>query len=163
MNAPEFLSVPRGLCQCGCGKKTPLANHNDKSKGWVKGEPIRFIRGHTIVLHRRKIGADNIGTKSVSSHGYVLVRVAAGVDRYEHALVAERALGRPLRNCGRGHPDTEVIHHIDGDKTNNAPENLLICTHRYHTELHHRLEQSPAWPEFPPIIRRGFGCARIAK
>lgn len=39
-------------------------------------------------------------------------------------------------------------------KANNSPSNLLICTHRYHTALHHRLERSPDWPQFKPIVRR---------
>lgn len=46
------------------------------------------------------------------------------------------------------------VNHKDGDKANNAPSNLLICTHRYHTALHHRLERSPDWPQFKPIVRR---------
>jgi len=39
--------------------------------------------------------------------------------RHEHRVVAEQILGRPLM---RG----EVVHHIDGDKRNNAPENLMV-------------------------------------
>lgn len=34
------------LCACGCGQSTRLAPYTRPSKGWVKGEPIRFIRGH---------------------------------------------------------------------------------------------------------------------
>ena len=37
----------------------------------------------------------------------------------EHRLVTARKFGRPLR-------DTETVHHIDGDKTNNHPDNLEI-------------------------------------
>lgn len=38
--------IPRGYCQCGCGQKTPLAKQTNKKRGWVKGEPLRFIFGH---------------------------------------------------------------------------------------------------------------------
>jgi len=34
------------LCECGCGQKTRLAPHTDRSQKWVKGQPIRFINGH---------------------------------------------------------------------------------------------------------------------
>jgi protein gp37 len=34
------------LCECGCGNLAPIANKSIKSRGWVKGEPLRFIRGH---------------------------------------------------------------------------------------------------------------------
>ncbi len=35
-----------GLCQCGCGQRTNPAPCNNRSKGWVKGEPLRFVAGH---------------------------------------------------------------------------------------------------------------------
>lgn len=49
--------------------------------------------------------------------------------RHEHRVLAERLIGRPLN------PD-EVVHHIDGDKTNNAPENLRVMTRKEHSALH---------------------------
>ena len=39
--------------------------------------------------------------------------------RHEHRLVAEQMLGRELL-------PGEVVHHIDGDKRNNAPNNLMV-------------------------------------
>ena len=36
-----------------------------------------------------------------------------------HRLVVESVIGRPLK-AG------EVVHHIDGDKRNNNPENLMV-------------------------------------
>ena len=51
---------------------------------------------------------------------------------YEHVLVAERALGRPL-------PKGAVVHHIDGNGHNNSPNNLVICpSQEYHGLLHIR-------------------------
>lgn len=38
---------------------------------------------------------------------------------FEHIAIAEQELGRELR-------DNEVVHHIDGDKTNNHPSNLEV-------------------------------------
>lgn len=145
--------IPPGLCQCGCGASTRLAPVSDRSKGWVKGQPLLYLKGHNVAKNGAAQTARAIGRKSLSSHGYVRVQVGKGRREYEHILVAEDALGRELRSFGTGHPETEVVHHIDGDKTNNAPGNLLICSHRYHIELHHRLEQSPNWPQFAKVAR----------
>lgn len=41
------LDIPQvKLCECGYGQPAPLAKQNDKRIGHVKGQPIRFIRGH---------------------------------------------------------------------------------------------------------------------
>ena len=51
--------------------------------------------------------------------------------RPAHRVIAEEQLGRPLA------PD-EVVHHIDGDKTNNAPENLQVMSRKAHSSFHAR-------------------------
>lgn len=50
--------------------------------------------------------------------------------RHQHRVVAEQMLGRPLK---RG----EIVHHIDGNKHNNSPENLAVMTQADHLRLHH--------------------------
>jgi len=57
-----------------------------------------------------------------NTHGYVP----------EHILVAEKVLGKPL-------PKGVVIHHVDGNRSNNLPFNLVICQDDgYHHLLHWR-------------------------
>lgn len=34
------------LCECGCGNPAPIASQTMKSRGWIKGQPIRYIHGH---------------------------------------------------------------------------------------------------------------------
>lgn len=49
---------------------------------------------------------------------------------YKHIIQAEKKLGRFLR-------DGEVVHHIDGNKTNNKIENLIVFkTTKDHTMYH---------------------------
>jgi hypothetical protein len=38
--------VQMKLCECGCGKPSPIASVTNKKRGWVKGQPLRFIQGH---------------------------------------------------------------------------------------------------------------------
>lgn len=51
---------------------------------------------------------------------------------YEHQLVAERMLGRYLN-------EDEVVHHIDLNKTNNSPDNLVVLTNSDHVSVHGRI------------------------
>lgn len=138
-------------CQCGCGQQTRIAPVNDRSKGWIKGAPLQFIKGHNIGQASAIKSESALGNRNFDTRGYVVVTTGPRKRQYEHAMVAERALGRKLRNFGTGNAKTEVVHHVRGDKSDN--KSLVICTHSYHTELHHRLEQSPAWPEFKKIVR----------
>lgn len=35
-----------GYCQCGCGGRTNPAAQTDRRRGWVKDQPMPFLRGH---------------------------------------------------------------------------------------------------------------------
>lgn len=49
---PHNPSIPVGLCQCGCGQTIRLCSKSSSSRGWVKGEPLKFIHGHAARLNR---------------------------------------------------------------------------------------------------------------
>jgi hypothetical protein len=37
---------PIKLCECGCGLPTKLAPYSVAKKGWVKGQPLRYLANH---------------------------------------------------------------------------------------------------------------------
>lgn len=78
------------------------------------------------------------GGRVLASNGYILIRV--GVNHhlsdvrgyaYEHRIVAEQKIGRRLESG-------EVVHHKDGDKTNNNPDNIDVFPSISHHSFEHR-------------------------
>ena len=60
--------------------------------------------------------------------------------RHEHRVVAEQVLGRPLK-------PGEVVHHIDGNKQNNAPENLMVFANQAEHAKWHKLHDKEVMPK----------------
>lgn len=65
----------------------------------------------------------------VGKNGYVERVYENGSRVTHHREVAAKALGRKLKY-------EEQVHHINGDKQNCDPSNLLICSQDYHLQLH---------------------------
>ncbi|MCQ2172185.1 MAG: HNH endonuclease [Bacteroidales bacterium] len=76
----------------------------------------RIVNGYRMVYVEE---LDPHNTPRKNYDGYV----------YEHVLVAEKLLGRKLAK-------DEVVHHLDGNKVNNRPENLLVMLRSQHVRLH---------------------------
>ena len=68
-----------------------------------------------------------VGSKfAKGQNGYVFIKIAnPSVWVHEHRLVAAANLGRPLEKG-------EHVHHLNGDKHDNRPENLVVMTSAQH-------------------------------
>lgn len=75
----------------------------------------RILNGYIVVYEPNHPRA----MKSQNWRGYI----------YEHIVVAEKKLGRHLM-------DNEVVHHLDCDRSNNHPNNLLVLLKSQHVVIH---------------------------
>lgn len=130
---PSGWVVPTGLCECGCGAKTPIAKQTHKARDQYYGFPLRFLRGHNTNLLRGEKSPRWRGGRWLHD-GYWMVYLPdhprANPNGYvpEHRLVWERT---------RGYwPDGKDIHHIDGDRGNNDPSNLEKLDRDEHLREH---------------------------
>ena len=102
-------------CACGCGEMTGYTyKHGHHTRLFTSEEQSRRGRMNDGSTQRDK------GTKD----SYRKVR-----GRHEHRTVAEEKLGRKLKKG-------EVVHHIDGNKRNNHPDNLEVMMQSDHAREH---------------------------
>ena len=81
----------------------------------------RHLKGER--MRKKKIYKSNI---YIDKRGYPRFR---DNNKLVHRVVMEKIIGRPLR-------DDEVVHHINGDKTNFSRRNLQLVNKKDHFKIH---------------------------
>ena len=131
---PEL--IPSGICECGCGKPTKVANYTIKKQGMFEGYPTRFLQGHSHASAKRGKEHYKYRNGRYCRLGYTMVLISrehpmADKNGYipEHRYVMSQHLGRPLTS-------KEQVHHINGNISDNRLENLEILTCSQHRIIH---------------------------
>jgi len=132
-------NIPHGYCQCGCGQKAPLAKQSANRFGHIKGAPVKYIAGHNARMQpigdksrlwKGGVTVNNEGRKMVYAPQHARANANKCVPNY--FLVVERATGKPI-------PKTAVVHHVNGNTSDDSNSNLVVCeSDAYHRLLHQR-------------------------
>lgn len=108
-----------GYCHCGCGQKAPIAKENNTRGGWVKGQPLRYIRGHSNA-GRVKENRNDIDSQLFWSK----ISITAPDDCWEWQGTKDR--GGYGRFYGGG--ATRSAHRLSYELTyGKIPDKLLAC------------------------------------
>ena len=106
-----------------CGKEFEI---NDARIGKAKFCSRRCKGKHLASLPMEK-QLNWKGGRNKMQSGYIRIHTKDGWI-YEHRLVAEKKLGRPLRKY-------EVCHHINGIKWDNQKNNIIVLTQKKHLSM----------------------------
>ena len=93
------LDTDVGLCACGCGGQTAPARWSDQTRGYIKGHPKRWLKGHCNRRHGAPVSGWCVEPETgcwiwqgTTSGGYGIVR-RDGRRFVAHRLIYESRVG----------------------------------------------------------------------
>lgn len=133
---PADWVVPSGICECGCSQPTAIAKVTNRKRDQYAGYPMRYVRGHSQSGCARGTTHNSWkGGRTYHKSGYVMLykpdHHGVNSNGYvpEHRYVYETSRGVKL-------PSNVHVHHINGIRDDNRPENLIATTRSEHKRVH---------------------------
>lgn len=141
-------------CECGCGQKTRLAPQSSTRKGWVNGQPLRYVAGHNARLHvkweMRDCGYEApcriwLGRKQEGGHGRLANRHALSLGETLTHRIAWVEENGPI-------PHGMHLHHLCKVPACGRVDHLKLVTPAEHAAFHPRPVRThcPKGHEFTP-------------
>ncbi len=96
---------------------------------------------------------DSTGRLKVYALGHPDARLDGGSYIYEYRIIAAQTIGRPLTA-------DEIVHHVNGDPTDNSPANLIVMTPSEHSRLHADMKRTAKSTDAGDRICQTCGLAK---
>lgn len=98
------------------------------------------------------------GGTSITPWGYRRYNPTYAVHggRFEHVVVMEQKLGRKINS------KIEKVHHVNGDKLDNRPENLQLLDIKTHNHIHRPDLKNIRHPVYGYYIKKTLDIAEYA-
>lgn len=126
------VEVSDRLCECGCGERTMVSPKTRAERGWVKGQPRRFVRGHQLTV--------------------AWERARSRPKRFRLKIVKVRGL-RKRCGCGCGFPvRRQGCRYVKGHAPTRRPLRVVV---RWREE--DRGYVTPCWVWQLGVDKRGYG------
>ena len=109
-----YIDLFNPKCQCGCGQSVSLDH----------GIPMRFANGHGSRGHNNPSWRG--GERIISEKGRRMIWVGTGHHLAGKSGYAVRARVVAEKELGRKLVSTEVVHHLNGDQSDDRPHNLAV-------------------------------------
>lgn len=181
-NCSPDCRILRGTCHCGCGEKTWIATQTQRTLGRIKGDPVKYIKGHAgrhVVHQLSEIDEAARTAMCAFCGGKVTVRSRgpAGRDgqprwRCTRTLVTQHRLSKIneldqtafCRGCGKTVPITRHAQRAKGESGtgwvcgNKRKDDAFDYREANRTEIQ---EKHKAWRDANPERIRGYQVQRL--
>lgn len=107
-------TVPFGTCHCGCGRRTTVPTVTNRKLGRIKGQPMRYLRGHS-------------GARPLLERFWEKVDKRGPSECWEWTGARAKA-GYGTINAKRERVGTITTHRLSWELANGPiPEGLFVC------------------------------------
>ncbi len=144
----------RGLCQCGCGEKAPLASMTNKKHGHRQGEPMKYILGHQARVYWGTNPEEFV--EDPETHCWMWQRALRdrGHGQLNRGGKVHKAHRYYYEDLIGAIPEGKQLHHLCMNPACVNPGHLALVECGEHTRLHAALRRS----QKPPIPLKKCEC-----